>query len=124
MQKPLSEILASYGLPKGIFPRNATHYEWDEGTAKLTVFLPSVLEMGFKDASVMKYAMKVSATLSQGKLMNIEGMKTKILVWVKVTSITVEDSNPKKMCFMAGVKKSRPWDAYDVARDGVEVEGF
>ena len=124
MQKPLSELLSSYGLPKGIFPKNATHYEWEENSSKLTVFLPSILEMGFKDSSIVRYAMKVSGTLSQGKFMNIEGMKTKILVWVKVTSITIEDSNAKKVCFMAGMRKSRPWDAYDVVRDGIEGEVF
>ena len=123
-QKPLPELLASYGLPKGLFPKNATHYEWEEETGKLTVFIPSIMEVGYKDSSIVRFAVKVTSTLSQGKLMNIEGMKTKILVWVKVTSITIEDSNAKKVCFMAGMRKSRPWDAYDVVRDGIEEEVF
>ena len=121
-QKPLPELLASYGLPKGLFPKNATHYEWEEETGKLTVFIPSILEVGYKDSSIVRFAVKVTSTLSQGKLMNIEGMKTKILMWVKVTCITT-DAN-KKVIFTANVKKSRPWEAYDVLRDGIQAETF
>lgn len=124
MQKPLPELLESYGLPKGLFPRNTTHYELEEDTGRLSVFLPSICEVGYKDSSTVRYAAKVTGTLSQGKLMNIEGIKTKILVWVKVTSITVEGSTTKKVYFTAGMKKARPIDAYDVLRDGIESEVF
>lgn len=124
MQKPLAELLQSYGLPRGLFPKNATHYELEEDTGKLSVFLPSICEVGYKDSSVVRYAAKVTGTLSQGKLLNIEGLKTKILVWVKVTSICIEDSASKKVYFTAGMKKARPFDAYDVMRDGIEVEVF
>ncbi|KAI5057228.1 hypothetical protein GOP47_0027243 [Adiantum capillus-veneris] len=76
MQKPLVELLESYGLPKGLFPKNATHYEFEEDTGTLTVFLPTICEVGFKDSSVVS------------------------------------------------VKKARPFDAYTVLRDGIEVEVF
>ncbi|MCO5600262.1 hypothetical protein L7F22_054372 [Adiantum nelumboides] len=123
MQKPLVELLQSYGLPKGLFPRNATHYEFEEDTGKLTVFMPTICEVGFKDSSVVRYAVIVTGTLSQGKLLNIEGLKTKVLVWAKVTSVAV-DSTASKISFTVGVKKTRPFDAYDVLRDGIEVEVF
>ena len=49
-------------------------------------------------------------------------MKTKVIVWVKVTSVVVESYKSDKVWFTAGVKKSRPKDAYEVPRDGIKVE--
>ncbi|KAG2326481.1 hypothetical protein Bca52824_009209 [Brassica carinata] len=40
MQKPLPELLKEFGLPVGIFPQDATNYEFNEETGKLTVFIP------------------------------------------------------------------------------------
>ncbi|XP_042015688.1 uncharacterized protein At5g01610-like isoform X2 [Salvia splendens] len=90
MQKPLPELLKEYNLPVGIFPRDATNYEFNEETEK-------------------------------GKLVDIEGIKTKVIVWVKVTCISSEKS---KVCFTAGVKKSRSRDAYEVLRDGIGIDKF
>lgn len=73
---------------------------------------------------MVRYATRVKATLVRGKLTNIEGMKTKVLVWVKVTNVTVEAYKSDKVWFMAGVKKSRPKDAYNVPHDAVRVEEF
>ena len=70
----------------------------------------------------MRYATRIKATLSRGKLTGIEGMKTKVLVWVKVTSVNVEGYKSDKLWFAAGVKKSRPKDAYEMPRDAVIVE--
>ncbi|KAH7435922.1 hypothetical protein KP509_06G084100 [Ceratopteris richardii] len=123
MQKPLVELLESYGLPKGLFPKNVTHYEFEEDTGKLFVFIPYVCEVGFKDSSVLRYATRVTGMLSQGKFSNIEGLKTKILVWVKVTSIGA-DAGASKVSFTAGVKKARPFEAYSLLREGIEVDTF
>ncbi|KAH7420963.1 hypothetical protein KP509_13G033000 [Ceratopteris richardii] len=79
-RKPLVELLESYGLPKGLFPKNETHYEVKEDTRKLSVFVPYLWEVGFKDSSVLKYATKVTWMLSQGQFSNIEGLKIEILV--------------------------------------------
>lgn len=51
-------------------------------------------------------------------------MKTKILVWVKVTSVSVEGYKSDKVWFTAGMKKSRPKDAYEMPRDAITVEEF
>lgn len=72
----------------------------------------------------MRYATRVKGTLSRGKLTGIDGMKTKVLVWVKVTSINVESYKSDKVWFIAGVKKSRSKDAYEMPRDAVKVEEF
>ncbi|XP_020214734.1 uncharacterized protein At5g01610 [Cajanus cajan] len=37
MQKPLTELLKEFDLPIGIFPRDATNYEFNEETGKLVV---------------------------------------------------------------------------------------
>lgn len=124
LQTSLPELLQTYGLPKGLFPRNATHYELEEAEGRLTVFLPSSCEVGFKDNSVLRYAARVSAIISPEKLTSIEGIKTKVLVWVNVTSISVEDASSNKVHFGVGVRKSRPLDAYQVLKDGFEIDHF
>ncbi|KAM7464475.1 hypothetical protein LguiA_032596 [Lonicera macranthoides] len=122
--KRLPDLLREYNLPAGLFPHNITCYEFDETKAKLVVYLPSACEVTFKDSSVIRYATRVKAILLRGKLMGIEGMKTKVLVWVKVTNVAVEGYKSDKISFTAGVKKSRAKDAYDVPRDAIGVEEF
>lgn len=122
--KSLPELLREFILPPGLFPQNITCYEFDESKAKLIVYLPSPCEVCFKDSSVVRYATRIKATLSRGKLTGIEGMKTKVLVWVKVTSINVEGYKSDKVWFTAGVKKSRPKDAYEMPREAIKVEEF
>ncbi|XP_062095103.1 uncharacterized protein At5g01610-like [Humulus lupulus] len=122
--KTLPDLLREYNLPPGLFPQNITCYEFDEAKARLIVYLPSTCEVSFKDSSVIRYANRVKAILLRGKLTGIEGMKTKVLVWVKVTCVAVESSKSDKVWFTAGVKKSRPKDAYLAASNGVRVEEF
>ncbi|GER37495.1 hypothetical protein STAS_13905 [Striga asiatica] len=121
MQKPLPELLKEYDLPVGIFPRDATNYEFNEETRKLTVYIPSVCEVGYRDSSVLRFSTTVTCYLEKGKLADIEGIKTKVIVWVKVTCISSEKS---KIHFTAGMKKSRSRDAYEVFRDGFTVDKF
>lgn len=120
--KSLTDLLRENNLPVGLFPQNITCYELDESKSKLVVHLSSPCEVCFKDSSIIRYSARVKATLSRGKLTGIDGMKTKVLVWVKVTSITVESYKSDKVWFMAGVKKSRSRDAYEAPRDGIRVE--
>lgn len=121
MQKPLTELLQEYDLPVGLFPRDATNYEFNEETKKLTVFIPSVCEVGYKDSSVLRFSTSVAGYLEKGKLVDIEGLKTKVLVWAKVTAVSTERS---KVHFTTGVKKTRSRDAYEVLRNGITVEKF
>ncbi|KAL2901916.1 hypothetical protein RDABS01_026998 [Bienertia sinuspersici] len=121
MQKPLPELLKDFDLAEGIFPRDATHYEFDERTGKLTVYVPQVCEVGYKDSSVLRFSTTVTGYLEKGKLADIEGLKTKVMIWVKVTAITSEGS---KLHFTAGMKKTRSKEAYQVLRDGIAVDKF
>ncbi|XP_057516743.1 uncharacterized protein At5g01610-like [Amaranthus tricolor] len=123
-QKPLPDLLRDFNLPAGLFPQNITCYEFDEPRSKLIVYMSSPCEVCFKDSSIVRYANRVKATLSKGKLAHIEGMKTKVLVWVKVTSINVESYTSDKVWFIAGVKKCRPKHAYQILRDAVKVDEF
>ncbi|ESR53914.1 hypothetical protein KPL70_006593 [Citrus sinensis] len=122
--KALPDLLREYNIPPGLFPRNITCYEFDESRSKLIVYLPSPCEVSFKDSSVVRYATRVKGTLSRGKLSVIEGMKTKVLVWVKVTGVAVESYKSDKLWFTAGVKVSRPKDAYEMPRDAIRVEQY
>ncbi|KAK3027375.1 hypothetical protein RJ639_040173 [Escallonia herrerae] len=122
--KALPDLLREYNLPPGLFPQNITCYEFDQTKAKLVVYLPSTCEVCFKDSSVIRYSTRVKGILMRGKLTSIEGMKTKVLVWVKVTNVAVEGYKSDKVWFTAGVKKSRPKDAYEMPRDAIRVEEF
>ncbi|BAT84032.1 uncharacterized protein At5g01610-like [Vigna umbellata] len=121
MQKPLTELLKEYDLPIGMFPRDATNYEFNEETGKLVVYIPQVCEVGYRDSSVLRFSTIVSGYLEKGKLAEIEGIKTKVLIWVKVTTISSEGP---KLHFMAGMKKTRKREAYEVTRDGINVDKF
>ncbi|XAR68772.1 hypothetical protein NMG60_11000136 [Bertholletia excelsa] len=121
MQKPLPELLKEYDLAVGIFPRDATNYEFNEETRKLTVYIPSICEVGYRDSSVLRFATTVTGYLEKGTLADIEGMKTKVIIWVKVTCISADGG---KIYFTAGMKKTRNRDAYEVLRDGVTVDKF
>lgn len=121
MQKPLPELLKEYDLPVGIFPEDATNYEFDEQTKKLTVLIPSICEVGYKDSSVLKFTTTVTGYLEKGKLVDVEGIKTKVMIWIKVTSISTDAS---KVYFTAGMKKGRNRDAYEVLRNGLRVDKF
>ncbi|KAM0043981.1 hypothetical protein Hdeb2414_s0010g00347801 [Helianthus debilis subsp. tardiflorus] len=122
--KPLHDFLREYNLPPGLFPQNITCYEFDESKLKLVVHLPYPCEVCFKDQSVVRYAIRVKGLVSRGKFTLIDGMKTKVLVWVKVTSVVVENYRSDKVWFTAGVKKSRPREAYETPRDATRVEEF
>ncbi|KAF5471493.1 hypothetical protein F2P56_008281 [Juglans regia] len=121
MQKPLPELLKEYDMAVGIFPRDATNYEFNEETGKLTVFVPAVCEVGYKDSSVLRFSTTITGYLEKGKLVDIEGMKTKVMIWVKVSCISSDGS---KLHVTAGMKKTRSREAYEVLRDGVTVEKF
>jgi len=121
MQKPLPELLKEYDLPVGLFPSDATNYEFNEETKKLTVFIPSVCEVGYRDSSVLRFSTSVTGYLEKGKLVDVQGLKTKVLVWTKVTLVSTERS---KVHFTAGVKKTRSRDAYEVIRSAITVDKF
>ncbi|ESW27267.1 hypothetical protein PHAVU_003G187400 [Phaseolus vulgaris] len=124
-QKALPDVLREYNLPPGLFPRNITCYEFDVSKGKLVVHLSSPCEVCFKDSSIVRYAKRVKGSLAKGKLNVTDGMKTKVLVWVKVTSVAVESYKSDKLWFTtSGVKKSRPKDAYEMPREAIKVEEF
>ncbi|KAL6190111.1 hypothetical protein ACLB2K_036510 [Fragaria x ananassa] len=122
--KSLPELLREYNLPPGLFPANITCYEFTETNAKLIVYLPAPSEVTFKDSSSIRYATRVKANLLRGKLLGIEGMKTKVVVWVKVTCVAVESTKSDKVWFTAGVKKSRSKDVYIMPQDAIRVQEF
>lgn len=116
--------MREYNLPAGLFPENITCFEFDETKAKLIVYLANPCEVSYKDSTVMRYATRVKAILLRGKIMGIEGIKTKVLVWVKVASMGVEGSKSDKLWITAGVKKSRPRDAYDTPHIARRIQDF
>ncbi|KAL9425920.1 hypothetical protein AB3S75_030651 [Citrus x aurantiifolia] len=121
MQTPLPDLLKQYDLPAGIFPRDATNYEFNEETKKLTVFIPSICEVGYRDKSILRFSTTVTGYLEKGKFVDIEGIKTKFMLWLKVTTIASEGA---KLHFTVGMRKTRDRAAYEVLRDGITVDKF
>ncbi|TVU47429.1 hypothetical protein EJB05_07032, partial [Eragrostis curvula] len=121
MQKPLPELLKEHGLPQGLLPREATNYELDPETRRLTVHIPSSCEVGYRDGSELRFDTTVTATLGDGRMTEVEGVKTKVLVWVRVTAVKADAA---KVHFTAGIKRSRTREAYEVIRGGIIVDEF
>ncbi|PIN07758.1 hypothetical protein CDL12_19676 [Handroanthus impetiginosus] len=122
--RTLPDLLREHNLPPGLFPQNIIAYEFDEPKSRLIVHLPFPCEVSFKDSSILRYDTRVKCILLKGKLIGMEGVKTKVLVWVKVTSVAVEGNKSEKVSITAGVKKTKPVDAYVVPREGVRIEEF
>lgn len=123
-QKALPELLFEYDLPRGLFPKNILNYEFDESTGQLVVHLPFPCEVGYRDQSVLRFSQKVTAILRPGSLTDIEGLKTKIIFWVKVTAVSGEGKAANKLYFLTTIKKTRPFDVHNYLRDGFEVDAF
>jgi hypothetical protein len=121
MQKPMPDLLREHGLPAGLFPREATNFEFDPETRRLTVHIPSPCEVGYRDGSELRFDATVTGTLGEGRLTEVEGVKTKVLVWVWVTAVKADDA---KVYFTAGIKGSRSREAYEVVRGGITVDEF
>jgi hypothetical protein len=121
MQKPLPEFLKEFDLPIGLFPQDATNYEFNEETKKLTVYITSPCEVGYKDSSFLRFSTCVTGYLEKGKLSDIDGLKTKILIWTKVSTVMTEAT---KVHLSAGMNKTRNRDAYEVVRDGICIDKF
>ncbi|BBN08129.1 hypothetical protein MPTK1_4g09130 [Marchantia polymorpha subsp. ruderalis] len=125
VQKALPDLLEEYGLPRGLFPQNLLNYEYNETTGALVVNLPFPCEVGYRDQSVVRFDKRVTGVLRPGNLTDIEGMKTKIMFWVKVYSVsTEEDKAINKVHFQTTIKKTRAKDVYNYIRSGFEVDAF
>ncbi|XP_009784378.1 uncharacterized protein At5g01610-like [Nicotiana tabacum] len=122
VQKPLPELLKEYDIPVGIFPRDATNYEFNEETKKLTVHIPEICEVCYKDSSVVRLNTTVTGHLEKGNFADIEGMKTKVMfLWITVSVVLCEKTD---IHFTAGLRRTRSRAVYEVFRDGIGVDKF
>ncbi|MED6180221.1 hypothetical protein PIB30_008414 [Stylosanthes scabra] len=121
MQKPLPELLKEYDLPIGIFPKDVTNYEFNPETGKLVVYIPQICEVSYRDQTVVRFSTTVMGHLEKGKLAEIEGLKTKVIIWVKLSMIWLEG---EKLYVTAGIKRTRSKEAYEAIRNGVCVDKF
>lgn len=122
MKKPLAEFLKENDLPVGLFPKGAINCEYNEETKRLVVHIEEVCEVGYKDSSVLRFDKTVSGVLERGRLGEIEGMKTKMLIWIRVTNIASE--GPSKLHVTSGLRKTRSREAYEIPKDGLAVPKF
>lgn len=104
-KKDVYGYLESMGLPRGIFPKGATNFSFNEDTCKLVVELPGECEVTYADNSVVYYSQKITARVAVEGLDEIEGMKTKLLFWLPVHSITV-DGDKENFYWYVGASRS------------------
>ncbi|CAN4106185.1 unnamed protein product [Withania somnifera] len=122
VKKPLPELLKEYDIPVGIFPRDATNYEFNEETKKLTVHLGDICEITYRDASIVRFNSTVTGHLEKGNLAEIQGMKTKVMfLFIAVSVILCEQTD---IHFTAGLRRTRSRAAYEVVRDGIGIDKF
>ncbi|KAL9679590.1 hypothetical protein QQ045_017456 [Rhodiola kirilowii] len=68
-------------IPGSVPARDAINYEFNEETGKLTVFITETCEVGYKDSSVVHFSITVTKYLKKGNLADVEGVKTKVMIW-------------------------------------------
>lgn len=122
-QRPLADLLDQFRVPRGIFPRNHSKYNFEpkeEGEGMLVVTLPGVCEVKFSDGQVLRYQNEVSCYISEGLLSDIQGLKAQgHLRWIDVTAIVVRDSRVE---FIGGAaKKTKEIAFYRTPREAVEL---
>ncbi|EMS59485.1 hypothetical protein TRIUR3_32596 [Triticum urartu] len=93
----------------------------DIETRRLTVHIPAVCEVGYRDGSELRFDTTVTGTLDKGSLTGVEGLKAKVLVWARVTAVKADAA---KVYFAVGIKKSRSREAYEVVRGAITVDEF
>jgi hypothetical protein len=109
--------LESLGLPRGVLPKGVKMFNFNEGTCKLEIELPGDCEVTYADNSVVYYAQKITARVAVDGLDEVEGIKTKLLFWLPVHSITVDDSKDNFYWYVGAtrstaVPKTRPKAAF------------
>ena len=115
-KKDLYGYLESMGLPRGIFPKGVTSFSFNEDTCKLVVELPGECEVTYADSSVVYYAQaKITARVAVEGLDEIEGIKTKLLFWLPVHSITV-DGDKENFYWYVGATRARRCRKHEAQR--------
>jgi len=122
MQKPLPDLLKEYDLPLGLFPQDTSNYDFKEDTKKLMVYIPTICEVRYKDSSFMRFNTTVTGFLEKGRMYDIEGVKTKIVIWPRVSCVITEGP---KVHFTTTIKRTtRDRVAYEVLRESISVDKF
>lgn len=124
-------LLTEMSLPNGLLPLEDIEecgYVKDTGF----VWLKQKKEKKHKFEKIGKlvsYGTEVTATIEKGKIKKLTGVKTKeLMLWITLSDITVNESNPDKISFQAtsGLYRTFPVSAFqveDVKKDvGVEKD--
>eukprot|EP00271_Cylindrocystis_brebissonii_P015720 TRINITY_DN38706_c0_g1_i1.p1 TRINITY_DN38706_c0_g1~~TRINITY_DN38706_c0_g1_i1.p1 ORF type:complete len:175 (+),score=20.91 TRINITY_DN38706_c0_g1_i1:201-725(+) len=128
-QPPLAAILDEFEIPKGIFPKTISKYnfqpaEGEERAGLLKVTLPFICEVRFSDGHTIRYDKVVECRVTKGSLDDILGMKSQGILWAVVTAVTIKPGASDKIYFQLGSKKMKLVANYTHAREGVEVQKF
>ncbi|XP_066393127.1 uncharacterized protein [Miscanthus floridulus] len=114
-RKKSVELLEELGLPRGVLPMEDIQefgYNCDTGFMWLVQGKKKVEHTFKKIKQTVSYAAEVTAFTEKGKLMKINGVKTKeLMLWLSVVEVYVPEASPEKVTFKTGTGLSDTFDA-------------
>lgn len=97
----MHELLRSYGLPSGLFPKSVKAYKFDE-TGRLEVHLDRPCMAKFENR--VFFESTVRANLSFGHLKGLQGLsQEELFLWLPVKDILVNDPSSGLILFDIGL---------------------
>lgn len=119
------DILSSYGFPSGLLPQTVSHYDLDSD-GKFTLYLSGSCTVDIPDAYPVKYAPKITGTISNQTLDDLSGITVKVLfVWWDITGISVSgDDLVFKVGPVSASYAALNFSENPVCEEGVSEEQF
>ncbi|KAH7372555.1 hypothetical protein KP509_17G009600 [Ceratopteris richardii] len=83
------DVHESYAFPSGLLPRTVKDYELKDG-GKFALYLNGSSTVNIPDAYPVKYASKITGTITPGTLKDLSGITVKVFMfWWNIDSISV-----------------------------------
>ena len=112
------ELIGECRPPKGLLPLNdILEVEYNRTTGFVWLKQQKSLEYRFKaTGKTVSYETEVTAFVEDRRMRRLTDVKTKeLLIWVTISDISVDDSNPSKITFAnpTGLSRSFPVVAFE-----------
>lgn len=117
------DILESYSLPIGLFPKGITNFTINPSNGRFQVFLQQSCDAEFE--STVRYDWNVSGTIRVGQLGELSGIAAQeLFLWFPVKGIRVDIPSSGLIYFDVGVVfKQFSVSSFESPRDCLVMEG-
>ncbi|KAK6268481.1 hypothetical protein QUC31_012641 [Theobroma cacao] len=117
------ELLGEFHLPKGLMPLdNLVEVGYNRTTGFVWLKQQKSLEYRFKAiGKTVSYEPEMTAFVEDRRMRRLTGVKSKeLLIWVSVSDIFIDKSNPSKITFAnsTGLSRSFPVAAFEAEGEG------